>query len=406
MSTRRSSARIRRWAWTSRRPRGRRCSSIVARVERLRLPVTDIALAEALLCPETLKCVEHWLEKDERERAQALLAARLDEVHCGTSLPVVATATARRVGTRPGDLMGSRATTQSRALSPAGAARPGRAAIEQRIRCQASLERDVDDPLSVPRPAPYRIVPIEGHPGAEEVEAYLQEWKAIAAHEQAVLDGKCADAGDTLAPDVNPADSLAYWAHEYSAHRRRCGLGRLQSVGMLVSGKPVANADAESGFSRLKRISDPHRQNMKIETLQYLFVASENQEFADPALRILIRRFLEARRQRSSSFFAAPRMEHGLHPAEYFVWETRREFLKPIGRIHEAMPGHDPEEGDGDVVVDDLIEWLRAVEDDAHIDLSGDEFAVDNLEEDDVVDEDRPLTPLDFASLEEAELLE
>jgi hypothetical protein len=64
---------------------------------------------------------------------------------------------------------------------------------------------------------------------------------------------------------------------------------------MYVAGKPVANPDVASGFSGLKRFSHPHRQHMNIETLQYLFVASENEDVADPALRILIRRFAEAR---------------------------------------------------------------------------------------------------------------
>jgi hypothetical protein len=100
----------------------------------------------------------------------------------------------------------------------------------------------------------------------------------------------------------------------YGGERRRGALGRLPFLGMIVSAKPIANADAdaESSFSRLKRMSNPHRQNMKIETLQYLFVASENGEVADPALRILIRRYVEARRTRASSIFVPPRMEHGL----------------------------------------------------------------------------------------------
>jgi hypothetical protein len=101
-------------------------------------------------------------------------------------------------------------------------------------------------------------VPIEGHPGAAEAEAYLAERKKIAAHEQAVLGGKCADAGAGLAPDVDPSDSLAYWTQRYCAERRRGALGRLPFVGMIVSAKPIANADAESGFSRMKQISDPH----------------------------------------------------------------------------------------------------------------------------------------------------
>jgi hypothetical protein len=55
---------------------------------------------------------------------------------------------------------------------------------------------------------------------------------------------------------------------------------------------------------------------MKTETLQYLFVASEKGEVADPALGILIWRYLEARRMRASSVFAPSRMEHGHHPAQ------------------------------------------------------------------------------------------
>jgi hypothetical protein len=46
-----------------------------------------------------------------------------------------------------------------------------------------------------------------------------------------------------------------------------------------------------------------------------------------------------------------------------------------------------------------MIAWLRQVEDepDPDVDLTGEEFAVAGLEDDDVIDEGRPLTPLDFA---------
>jgi hypothetical protein len=170
--------------------------------------------------------------------------------------------------------------------------------------------------MDVPRPEPFCTVPIVGQPGRTEVEAYMKEWKAVAEHEQAILEGKCVDGDGGLAPDINPADSLTYWTREYAAQRRRGAVGRLQFVGMRVSAKPIANADAESGFSRLKQISDPHRQNMKTETLQYLFTASENADIADPALRILIRRWLQARHDRASSMFAPPLLEAGRQPAE------------------------------------------------------------------------------------------
>jgi hypothetical protein len=240
--------------------------------------VVSIALSEALLCPETLKCYEQWLEADERQEAQAQLAARVDAIQCGTGLPDVVTAPARRVGTRPSDLMGLSSPRRS-LRSPA--------AVGAVLRAEACA---LDDPLSVRnaarRPAPFSVVPIEGHPGAAEAERYLAEWKDIAAHEQAVLEGKCAGAGAGLAPDVDPSEGLAYWTHRYGGERRRGARGRLPFLGMIVSAKPVANADAESSFSRLKQMSDPHRQNIKIETLQYLFVASENGEVADAALRI------------------------------------------------------------------------------------------------------------------------
>jgi hypothetical protein len=173
----------------------------------------------------------------------------------------------------------------------------------------------------------------------------VAEWREIATHEQAVLEGKCADAGAGLPPDVDPSDSLAHWTQRYGGERRCRALGHLPFLGMIVSAKPIANVDAESGFSRPKQISDPHRQRIESEALQYQFVASKTGEVADPALHILLRRYVEARRTRASSVFAPSRMEHGLHPAEYFVWETRKEFLRPIGRIH-VTPDHDPVEGD------------------------------------------------------------
>jgi hypothetical protein len=360
----------------------RKHKAIVDRLLSLGVDMESVALGEAILCPETLKCFETWLEKVERERARAILIARLDATTCGTGLPIIATSVARRVGTRPGDLVGSYGASR-KPRSPSPITPRSRAAIEQQLRCEAPQA-----PNPSREPTPYSVVPIEGHPGEAEVDVYMDTWKKIAAHEQAVLEGKCVDAGK--APDVSPADSLAFWSDAYAKQRRQGGLGRLEFIGMTVSAKPSANGDVEAGFSRLKNISDLHRQHMRVETLQSVFIANESANIADPELHILIRRYIEARQTRASSVFGPPALQPGMHPAEYFVWEERDEFLKPIGRIREATPGGDPADDDGEVVVDDLIEWLREIEaaEDPPIDLSADEFKVGDVEDDDVVDEE------------------
>ena len=145
-----------------------------------------------------------------------------------------------------------------------------------------------------------------GPDGKAEVDAYCEEWSNIAAHEQAVADGGVADGGGGISSEDDHANSLALWTRSFAGERRRGHLGRLPFVGMCGSAMPVANGEVESNFSRLKANSSQHQQHMAIETLQYLFLASENKEGPDPALQISIRRYVEARETRSSSFFMHP----------------------------------------------------------------------------------------------------
>jgi hypothetical protein len=59
-------------------------AAVVGRLVKPGVNVTTSALAHSLLCPETLKRVETWLEEQEIEAARKALAARLDSVTCGT----------------------------------------------------------------------------------------------------------------------------------------------------------------------------------------------------------------------------------------------------------------------------------------------------------------------------------
>jgi hypothetical protein len=158
---------------------------------------------------------------------------------------------------------------------------------------------------------------------------------------------------------------------------------------MCVSAGPVADPDVEPSSGRLKMISDPHWKNMAVDTLQHLFVASENVGLADPALKILFRRWFEARQERLPTLLKPPKPEPGLHDAEYFVWEARAEFVQPIGRIRLTSPGEAPAELGGKRAVDDLIGWLRA-EEAKQIDQDAAQFDVRDLEDDDVIDEEKP----------------
>jgi hypothetical protein len=63
------------------------------------LSVSTIALGEALLCLETLKCVDTWLETDELDRAKDVLATRLDAV--------IAALGCRSFHPRPGSVSGA-----------------------------------------------------------------------------------------------------------------------------------------------------------------------------------------------------------------------------------------------------------------------------------------------------------
>ena len=113
----------------------------------------------------------------------------------------------------------------------------------------------------------------------------------------------------------------------------------------MASGKPVANGQLEGGFSRAKHISADDRQAMRADSLQYTFIAMENETMAEPVLGVLVRRFLEARRHHMGSFLAPPPTAEeapDASPAELFVWEDAETFKTCVGSCRADMTPLEP----------------------------------------------------------------
>jgi hypothetical protein len=192
-------------------------------------------------------------------------------------------------------------------------------------------------------PWPYQLCVVEGQvPGEDQVAAYIAKASLPAA--------------DDDAQDAHVDDYLAYWIKTF--HEKHPGdAGKLAFCGAVASAKPVSTSGIEGTFSKARGLLPDDRMRMKPETLQFCLIALENKVEAAAALRVLIRRWIDARRNhRGSLLEPSTSYDARMTPlvARQFAWESRKIFIRPLGRLLGGASPALPE------IDSDITGWLQA----------------------------------------------